>query len=238
MNKKMLIGIVVLVLVIVGEIIFMVIHNGTKQESSANESNAKDVLDNSKNSNENKTNNTDTNDNKTSGGKTLVVYFSIAGDVYNVGKVEVGNTALMASYIVDYLNADSFEIVPVKTYPSNHSDLIANAKEEQQRDDRPEIKNKLNNIDDYDTIFIGYPIWWGDLPQILYTFLEEYNFYGKTVIPFNTHEGSGSAGTYSIVKNKLPNTNVNTNGLAIQGKVARTDDGKEKTINWLKELGY
>mgnify|MGYP004538134723 CR=1 FL=1 len=238
MNKKMLIGIVVLVLVIIVGIIFMVIHSEAKQESSANEKNAKDVLDSSKHNSENKTESTDTNNNKTSGGKTLVAYFSMAGDVYNVGKVEIGNTALMASYIVDYLNADSFEIVPVKTYPSNHSDLIADAKEEQQRDDRPEIKNKLNNMDEYDTVFIGYPIWWGDLPQILYTFLEEYNFDGKTVIPFNTHEGSGSAGTYNTVKSKLSNANVNTNGLSIQGKVARTDEGKEKTIDWLKELGY
>lgn len=235
MNKKVLVGIILAIVVVIGLVIFFVVKNGNNQGSQKNENNAKDVLNNSQNNNSSDNQNNTDNSSK---GKTLVVYFSMAGDVYNVGKVEVGNTALMASYIVDYLKADSFEIVPVKTYPSNHSDLIADAQEEQNRNDRPEIKNKISNFDDYDTVFIGYPIWWGDLPQILYTFLEEYNFDGKTVIPFNTHEGSGSSGTYNTVKNKLSSANVNTNGLAIQGKTARTDNGKEQTIKWLKELGY
>lgn len=174
----------------------------------------------------------------TSGNKVLVVYFSKTGENYNVGTVDVGNTAMMASYIVDYLNADSFEIVPVKKYSDNYKTSTDEAKKEQNENARPEIKNKLNNLSDYDTVFIGYPIWWGDLPMIVYTFLESYDFEGKTVIPFNTHEGSGSAGTYNTIKNKLANANVNTNGLALQGSVARTNEGKTKIINWLKELGY
>lgn len=144
----------------------------------------------------------------------------------------------MSSYIVDYLKADSFEIVPVKPYTTIYKDLIEVAKEEQRNNARPEIKNKISDFEEYDTIFIGYPIWWGDLPPIVYTFLEEYDFSGKTVIPFNTHEGSGISGTYDRIKNKLSNANVNTNGLALQGKVSRTDDGKSETINWLKNLGY
>ena len=222
-NKKVIIGIMLLIVIIVGLIMVLSLSNN-KQDSKQNESNAKTTLDNTKAKN---TNN-----------KTLVVYFSMAGEVYNVGKVDIGNTAIMASYIVDYLNADSFEIVPTNTYPSKYNDLIKVAQEEKNRNDMPKIKNSINNFDDYDTVFIGYPIWWGDLPQILYTFLEEYNFNNKTVIPFNTHEGSGSSGTYNTIKNKLSSANVNTNGLAIQGKTARTDIGKEKTINWLKELGY
>ena len=170
--------------------------------------------------------------------KVLAVYFSKTGENYNVGDIEVGNTAMMASYIVDYLNADSFEIVPVKKYSDNYKESTNEAKKEQNENARPEIKNKLNNLSDYDTVFIGYPIWWGDLPMIVYTFLESYDFEGKTIIPFNTHEGSGNAGTYTTIKNKLPSAFVNTNGLALQGSVDRTDEGKSKTISWLKELGY
>lgn len=170
--------------------------------------------------------------------KILVVYFSRTGENYNVGNVEVGNTAIMASYIKEYLNADSFEIVPVNKYPDNYDECLKVATKENDEDARPAIKNKIDDISKYDTVFIGYPIWFGEIPRIVYTFMEEYDLSGKTIIPFNTHEGSGNAGTYKTIKNKLSESNVNTNGLALQGKVARTDSGKEETINWLKELGY
>lgn len=170
--------------------------------------------------------------------KFLVVYFSKTGENYNVGEVKVGNTAMMASYIKEYLNADSFEIIPVNQYPNNYKESTEIAKKEQNENARPAIQNTLDNIEEYDTIFIGYPIWWGDMPQILYTFIENYNLDDKTIIPFNTHEGSGSSGTYQTLQDKLKNSNVNTSGLALTGTTARTEEGKIKTINWLKELGY
>ena len=170
--------------------------------------------------------------------KILVVYFSKTGENYNVGTINVGNTAMMASYIKEYLNADSFEIIPVKKYSDNYKTSTEEAKKEQQENARPEIKEKLENLEDYDTIFLGYPIWWGDMPMILYTFLENYDLSGKTIIPFNTHEGSGSSGTYNTLKDLLKDSNVNTNGLALTGVNARTENGKEETIKWLKELGY
>lgn len=170
--------------------------------------------------------------------KVLIVYFSRTGENYNVGNVEVGNTAIMASYMKEYLKADSFEIVPVNKYPDSYDECLKVATKEKEEDARPAIESKLDDISKYDTIFIGYPIWWGEIPQIVYTFMEEYDLGGKTIIPFNTHEGSGDAGTYNTIKSKLTKSNVNTNGLALQGKVARTDKGKEETINWLKELGY
>ena len=74
--------------------------------------------------------------------------------------------------------------------------------------------------------------------MIMYTFMDEYDLDGKTVIPFNTHEGSGNAGTYDTIKEKLPSANVNTQGLALDGKTARSEDGKQQTIDWLKQLGY
>ena len=170
--------------------------------------------------------------------KVLVVYFSRTGENYNVGNVEVGNTAIMASYIKEYLKADSFEIVPVKKYPESYDECLTVATKEKEDNARPKIESKLDSVSSYDTIFLGYPIWWGDLPMIMYTFMEEYDLSGKTVIPFNTHEGSGNSGTYNTIKSKLLKSNVNTNGLALSGSKARTDDGKAETINWLKDLGY
>ena len=170
--------------------------------------------------------------------KILVVYFSRTGENYNVGNVEVGNTAMVASYIKDYLKADSFEIIPVNKYPDKYQECLDQATKEKNENARPEIQNKITNFDQYDTIFVGYPIWWGDLPMIMHTFFESYDFNGKKVIPFNTHEGSGDAGTYSTVQKDLPKANVTTDGLALDGKTARSDDGKQKTIDWLKGLGY
>ena len=170
--------------------------------------------------------------------KILVVYFSRIGENYNVGNVEVGNTAMVASYIKDYLKADSFEIIPVNKYPDKYQECLDQATKEKNENARPEIQNKITNFDQYDTIFVGYPIWWGDLPMIMHTFFESYDFNGKKVIPFNTHEGSGDAGTYSTVQKDLPKANVTTDGLALDGKTARSDDGKQKTIDWLKGLGY
>ena len=209
--------------------LFLLFITGCSKNNQTKESTTNEILNNET---------TNSNQNITKDNKILVVYFSKTGENYNVGTVDVGNTAMMASYIKEYLNADSFEIVPVKKYPDDYKTSTEIAKKEQNDNARPEIKNTLNNFSDYDTVFIGYPIWWGDLPMIVYTFLGNYDFTGKKVIPFNTHEGSGSAGTYNKIKNKLPNSNVFTNGLAIQGKTARTDNGKEQTIKWLKELGY
>ena len=170
--------------------------------------------------------------------KTLVVYFSRTGENYNVGNVEVGNTAMVASYIKEYLKADSFEIVPIDKYPDNYYKCTELAQKEKDDNARPKITGKIDNFDSYDTVFVGYPIWWGDLPMIMYTFMEEYDFNGKKIIPFNTHEGSGDSGTYQTIQEKLPNADVNTKGLALEGKVARSDDGKQQTIDWLKGLGY
>ena len=217
MKKKLLIIVLLLSLITLASC------GSKKEETTKEEEKAQEVLENTEKKEDN---------------KILVVYFSKTGENYNVGTVNVGNTAMMASYIKEYLNADSFEIVPVKKYPDNYKEATEVGKKEQNENARPEIKNKLENLDDYDTIFLGYPIWWGDLPMIVYTFIENYDLSGKTVIPFNTHEGSGSGGTYNKLKDYLKNSNVNTNGLALTGKNARTESGKEETIKWLKELGY
>lgn len=216
--KKILLSLLVIVS------LFLITGCGNTKVDKEAESKANDILNN--------------NETTKSGSKILIAYFSRTGENYNVGNIEVGNTAMMASYMKEYLNADSFEIIPVNKYPEKYDDCLTISTEEKNNNARPKIENKINNFDDYDTIFIGYPIWWGDMPMIIYTFMEEYDFTGKTVIPFNTHEGSGNSGTYSTIKSKLSNANVNTNGLAITGQKARTEDGKTETINWLKDLGY
>lgn len=218
MKKKILLSL----LVILG--LFIITGCGNNKANSEAEKTANDILNNQ----------TETK----ADSKVLIAYFSRTGENYNVGNVEVGNTAIMASYMKEYLNADSFEIVPVNKYPDSYDECLKVATKEKEEDARPAIESKLDDISKYDTIFIGYPIWWGEIPQIVYTFMEEYDLSGKTIIPFNTHEGSGDAGTYNTIKSKLSRSNVNTNGLALQGKVARTDKGKEETINWLKKIGY
>ena len=204
--------------------LFVITGCGSKKDKPVSENKANEILNNQSDNN--------------SSSKILVVYFSRTGENYNVGNIEVGNTAIMASFIKKYLNADSFEIIPVNKYPESYDECLKVATKEKEENARPAIESKIDDISKYDTIFIGYPIWWGEIPQIIYTFMEEYDLSNKTIIPFNTHEGSGSAGTYNTIKSKLSNSKVNTNGLALQGKTARTDEGKEKTIEWLKELGY
>ena len=117
--------------------------------------------------------------------------------------------------------------------------MLSVATNERQNSVRPAIKENVANFERYDTIFLGYPIWWGDLPMILHTFMENYDFTGKTVIPFNTHEGSGQAGTQSAITAKLPEATVRQ-GLAMRGSTAQAlpCDGTNAAVqNWLDGLG-
>lgn len=168
--------------------------------------------------------------------KSLVVYFSRTGEQYGVGVIEKGNTAIVADMIAEQTGADSFEILPkVDNYPMTYDALTDYAKQEQNDNARPEIKDTVENFDSYNTIYLGYPIWWGDLPMICYTFLESYDFSGKTIIPFCTHAGSGNAGTQSKIQSAVPNAEVKE-VLAIVGADAQNDPDSVKTqvIEWLK----
>ena len=173
-------------------------------------------------------------------GKILVAYFSRSGENYNVGVVSEGNTARLAKEIAAQTGGDLFEIVPVVPYPSGYDETLPIATAEQTNNARPEIKTTVTDFRQYDTIFIGYPIWWGDLPMILHTFMESYDFTGKTVIPFNTHEGSGQSGTQSAIAGKLTGAKV-LQGLAVQGSAAQKlaePYGSDATVKtWLDGLG-
>ena len=169
------------------------------------------------------------------GEKALVAYFSRTGEQDKVGVIEKGNTKIVAEIIADETGADIFEIVPkTDNYPMTFDELCDVAKEEQNNNARPEIATSVEDFDDYSIIYLGYPIWWADLPMICYTFLESYDFSGKTIVPFCTHEGSADADTQSKIQSAVPSATV-TEVLAIRGQDAQNDlDGVKSTISeWL-----
>ncbi len=174
-----------------------------------------------------------------SGKKILIAYFSRTGEEYNVGTITRGNTAIVADFIAQKTGADVFEIKPAAPYPDDYNACTELAKKELESNARPALANKLDNLAQYDTIFLGYPIWWGKMPMIVYTFLESGDFGGKKIIPFCTHGGSGLAGTEHDLGKICPNAKV-LSGLAIVGKRAQNDSaGVQKDVNqWLSGLGY
>ena len=168
--------------------------------------------------------------------RVLVVYFSRAGENYSVGVINKGNTAIVAELIAEQTGGNLFEIVPVTPYPSDYEEMKDVATQEQNSNARPAIADTVENWDDYDVVFLGYPIWYGDMPMIVYNFLESYDFSGKTVIPFNTHEGSGQSGTQSRIEAAIPTATV-LNGIAIRGAIAQNDTASAKSAveRWITE---
>ncbi|AWK51040.1 hypothetical protein DIC82_08430 [Clostridium beijerinckii] len=161
--------------------------------------------------------------------KILVTYLSIfpSKDKF---------TEKFAKIIAEKTGANLVEIESVKAYPglsSNYLQIEVIAKKEKDADERPEIKNEIP-VEDYDVIFVGYPIWWYTLPQIMFTFFDKYDFRGKTIIPFNTHEGSGDCGTYETIKELEPDATV-LKGLPIRGFDMAEDQTKVIT-DWIQGL--
>ena len=170
--------------------------------------------------------------------KILVAYFSHIGDTYNLGMVKEGNTQILAKHIANYLKADQYHIVGDNKYPAKYMDIIKQAKTEMNNNFRPKLVNPLASIDQYDTIFIGYPIWYGRPPMAVYTFFESFDFTNKNVYLFCTHEGSGQSGTFTHINNILNKANVCTNGLAMQGTQTRSPNAKQTVETWLKKLKF
>lgn len=156
--------------------------------------------------------------------KVLVVYFS-----------ETGNTQKLAKLISDEVGGDFRRIETVKPYPTGQ-ELFDYTKNERDNDERPELKDLEVNMDDYDVVFVGYPIWWYTLPMPIYTFFDKYDFDNKIIVPFNTHEGSGDGGTYSTIKDWEKNAKV-LDGLAIRGGDMESDQ-TTRIRNWLKGLDF
>lgn len=168
-------------------------------------------------------------------GKALIVFFSHAGENYAVGNITVGNTKVVADYIKDYTKADQFEVVAEKSYDMPYNELIKVAKEEQNKGEKPAFKGSVDNLADYDIVFVGTPIWWGTFPQVMFTFFDKYDLNGKTIIPFTTHEGSGLGSVVNDLKKLYPNAKFEK-ALAVKGTDARSS--KERVEKWLQELGF
>lgn len=168
-------------------------------------------------------------------GKALVVFFSHAGDNYSVGNIKVGNTKIVADYISEITGADQFEIATNKYDGMAYKPLCDLAKKEQENGELPEFKGGIDNLDQYETIFIGGPVWWGTYPQVMFTFFKKYDLNGKTLIPFTTHEGSGLGRCVDDVKAAYPKANI-LKGFSIYGHEVR--DGRKKVGKWLNDLGF
>ena len=171
--------------------------------------------------------------NKNTMNKSIVIFFSHAGNNYSVGNIEVGNTKIVADYISEIKGADQFEIVTHKYDGMAYMPLIELAKEEANKGELPPYEGTAPDLSQYDTVFIGGPVWWGTYPQVMFTLFKDINLDGKTVIPFTTHEGSGLASCVSDVKKAFPKAKV-TGEFSIYGHEVRT--GRAKVEKWLKGL--
>ena len=177
----------------------------------------------------------------------LIAYFTVPEDIDTNGidadsgasvvvkdEEVLGNMEYMALTIQDAIGGDLFRIETKEASPLDHEPLVDQAAEEQDENARPELAAHIENPEQYDTILLGYPNWWGDMPQPLFTFLEEYDFSGKTIIPFNSHGGSGFSNTIEEIKELQPDANISDEGLSIsRDKVA---DSVQDVTDWAKSL--
>ena len=171
-------------------------------------------------------------------GKALVAVFSKTGEQYNVGYITEGNTMIVAKMIAERTGADLFEIRTVKVYPEAYGPTTDIARQELNAGARPELAED-KDPKDYDTVFLGYPIWWGEPPMAVLTWLEAHDFKGKTVIPFVTHEGSGMGRSERTLKRALPASKLEK-ALVVRGTTAQNDRAaaKKAVDAWLNRLGF
>lgn len=193
---------------------------------------------------------TDKNQTSPSDGKALVVYFSYAenaelpDDVDASSRASInidennaiaGNTKIVAEKIQQKTGADIFSLQTVKKYPPTYDATVEEGKSEKENSVRPELATHIDNIGDYDTIFVGYPNWWADMPMALYTFFDEYDLSGKKIIPFSTSGGSGLSNTVATIKELEPNATVE-DGLTISRDSVKDSD--REIDEWLGSLNY
>ncbi|WP_035240496.1 flavodoxin [Desulfobacter vibrioformis] len=178
--------------------------------------------------------------------KFLIVYFSMPettdpnemttdedNSVVVIDGHVLGNTQYMAYVIQEATGADIFRIEPATPYPTNHAALVDLAEDEKGVNARPAIEAQIKNLAQYDMVFIGYPIWWSDMPMILYTFFEEYDFSGKTIVPFSTHGGSRFARTPKTIQHLEPEARM-MDGLTISRD--RIQNAEQQIMDWVNGL--
>ena len=171
--------------------------------------------------------------------RVLVVYFSRADEnTGGVGYIEKGNTKILAEMIAERTHGDLFEIKTVKPYPKEYRPATEAAKQEKEENARPEIVGELPDLSKYDVVFLGYPIWWSDMPMPVYTFLDRENFAGKIILPFCTHEGSGLSDTQRSIAD-VTKADVRE-GFALQGHIAQKSPEEARTAlyEWMSKQGY
>ena len=210
MNKKVIILIIALIIVAVTGISIYTLSKDDDNTTTANQQSDNTSVEN--------------NESDLEAGNVLIVYFS-----------QTGNTETVANIIHDNVGGDIVKLETTEAYPSDYDELVDYAQQEQQEDARPELSTVIENIEQYDTIFLGYPNWGGDMPMAIYTFLDTYDLSGKTIAPFITHGGSGLSGTPENIQEEELNATV-TEGLAIDGDEA--SDSSEDIVEWLNSLGF
>ncbi|MDO9324143.1 MAG: flavodoxin [Methanoregula sp.] len=169
--------------------------------------------------------------------RCLIAYFSRPGKNYLNGSIvnlPVGNTEVVAKMIQELTRGDLFHIESVNAYPVDYKETTEVAQQELRTNARPKLASHPESLASYDVIFLGYPNWWGTMPMPVFSFLEEYDLSGKTIVPFCTHEGSGLGRSVSDIRKICPRSTV-TEGLAIKG--GEVKDAQDDVSGWLHELG-
>lgn len=167
--------------------------------------------------------------------EAVIVYFSRGHENYVSGMIRelaAGNTEVAAGMLREFTGADCFKLEPVHEYAKNYNDCIAEAQADQQRDARPELKAYPKNMEKYDTVYLGYPNYWGTMPMAVFTFLEHFDFTGKTIYPFCTHEGSGLGRSMDDIKRLCPGADIKE-GLAIHG--TNVKKAADDLRNWYRK---
>lgn len=166
----------------------------------------------------------------------LIVYYSRADENYVNGQLKVlstGNTEIAAGIVCELTGADLFKLKPARPYSSDYNTCIAEAKEDQRRNARPELRQYPETVEGYNTIYLGYPNYWGTMPMAVFTFLEHFDFSGKAIFPFCTHEGSGMGASEQDIRRLCPGARVKR-GLALHG--GSVGGSREIIKSWLRQL--
>jgi len=169
--------------------------------------------------------------------KRLIAYFSRPGNNYVGGSIvnlPVGNTEVVAKIIKEIMGGDLFRIEAVKTYPVDYTEATEVAQQELRANARPKLTGHPENMASYNVIFLGYPNWWGTMPMPVFTFLEEYDLSGKTIVPFCTHEGSSMGRSVTDIKKLCPRSTI-LDGLAVRGGDAK--NAHNEVSAWLSNIG-
>ncbi len=157
------------------------------------------------------------------GANALVVYFSWSG-----------NTETIANEVASQTGADIFKLEPTTPYSNDYNTVLDEAQAEQRADARPEVMGGIENFDSYDVIYLGFPNWWGDMPMILYSFLDGYDLSGKTIAPFVSSGGSGFSGALSAIASAEPGASL-TDGLSLSSEASKDPGGA--VTDWLADIG-